>query len=228
MWCVARLDKEYIRRMEDVLDLYERPEQVREPLVCLDEKPVQLLEDARRLRRRVRCGRIRRRDYEYRRRGVVNIYCALAPKVGQHFCRVTPNRTAREFAKMTGAIARRYPQARKIHIVLDNLNTHCEKSLVDFYGQRKGRRIWRRFVVHRTPNHGSWLNQAEIEVCLVSRQVLGSGSRRIRDRRKLRDEIQAFNADANRRTLRINWRFTKTDARRTFGYNKRRIKRSKH
>jgi hypothetical protein len=214
--------------MEDVLDLYERPARASEPLVCLDEKPVQLLEDARRVRRRVRCGRIRRRDYEYRRRGVVNIYCALAPKVGRHFCRVTPNRTAREFAKMMGAIARRYRRARKIQIVLDNLNTHCEKSLVDFYGPRQGRRIWRRFEVHRTPNHGSWLNQAEIEVCLVSRQVLGSGSRRIGDRRKLQGEIQAFNAEANRKTLRINWGFTKTDARRTFRYKKRRITRSQH
>jgi len=227
MWCVADLDKEYIRRMENLLDLYERPVRASEPVVCLDEKPVQLLEDVRRVRRGLRCNRIRRRDYEYRRRGVANVFCALEPKAGRHFNRVTPNRGAREFAKMMGAIARRYPHARTIHIVMDNVNTHCEESMVRFYGRREGMRIWRRFRLHPTPKHGSWLNQAEIEVCLVSRQVLGSGSRRIGKQAMLRDEIRAFNTEANHAGLVIHWRFTTKDARRTFGYKCKKT-RSKH
>jgi len=213
--------------MEDLLDLYERPVRASEPVVCLDEKPVQLLEDVRRVRRKLRCSRIRRRDYEYRRCGVANVFCVLEPKAGRHFNRVTPNRSAREFAKMMGAIERRYPHARTIHVVMDNVNTHCEKSLVRFYGRRDGRRIWRRFQVHPTPKHGSWLNQAEIEVCLVSRQVLGSGSRRLGKRAVLRDEIRAFNAEANRAGLVIHWRFTTKDARRTFQYKCKKA-RSKH
>jgi len=202
--------------MEDVLALYERPVRAREPVVCLDEKPLQLLADARPVRSGPRCGRIQRRDYEYRRRGVANIFCALEPKRGRHFNRVTRNRSAREFAKMMGAIARRYPRARKIHVVLDNLNTHREVSLERFYGPRKGRRIWRRFCVHRTPKHGSWLNQAEIEVSLVSRLVVGR--RRIPERSLLRTEVNAFNATANRNKTVIHWGFTRMDARRKFGY----------
>lgn len=228
MWCVAELNREYVERMEDLLDLYERPIQAGEPVVCLDEKPVQLLEDVHLVRRRMGRGRIRRQDYEYRRRGVVNVFCALEPKRGRHFCRVTGNRSGREFAKLMGAIARRYPKARKIHVVFDNLSTHSKKFLVDFYGRRVGSRIWNRFVVHRTPKHGSWLNQAEIEVNRVSRQVLASGSRRIRDPFTLRGEIHAFNDQANRKNTSINWAFTKRDARRTFGYDNHNITRSEH
>ncbi len=129
---------------------------------------------------------------------------------------------------MMGAIARRYPKARKIHVVFDNLSTHSKKFLVDFYGRGVGSRIWNRFVVHRTPKHASWLNQAEIEVNRVSRQVLGSGSRRIRDPFTLRGEIRAFNDQANRKNKTINWAFTKKDARNTFGYNNHTIMRSEH
>jgi hypothetical protein len=228
MWCVAELDKEYVDRMENLLDLYEGSVRASEPVLCLDEKPVQLLQDVRRVRRSMRCSRIQRQDYEYRRQGVVNVFCALEPKRGRHFCRVTKNRTGREFAKMMGSIARRYPKARKIHIVFDNLNTHCEKSLVEFYGSRIGRRIWNRFEVHPTPKHGSWLNQAELEVNRVSRQVLGSGSRRISNQNMLRVEVNAFNAEANRKQTSIKWTFTKKKARNTFGYKKRNITRSEH
>ena len=227
MWCVAELDKEYIRRMEDLLNLYTRPVRAREPVVCLDEKPVQLLVDARRVRGGLRCRRIQRRDYEYRRCGVVNVFCALEPKAGRHFNRVTRNRGGREFAKMMRSIARRYRRARKIHIVMDNVNTHCEKSMLRYYGRREGQRIWRRFQLHPTPKHGSWLNQAEIEVGLVSRQVLGSGSRRIGRQAALRDEIRAFNTQANRERRVIHWKFTARKARRAFGY-KCKIVRSEH
>ena len=224
MWCVAELDKEYIRRMEDVLDVYERPMRASEPVVCLDEKPVQLLEDVRPVRRRLRCATVQRRDYEYRRRGVVNVFCALEPKAGRHFNRVTPNRGSLEFAKMMASIARRYPRARKIHMVMDNVNTHCENSMVRFYGRREGKRLWRRFELHPTPRHGSWLNQAEIEVCRVSREVLGTGSRRIGNRETLRDEIRAFNAQSNRDRVAIHWKFTTKKARRTFGYKCRTVR----
>lgn len=202
--------------MEDVLERYARPLDPLEPVVCLDEKPVQLLEDARPVKRAAGPGEITKRDYEYIRRGTANIFAALEPKAGRHFSRVTPNRSAVEFAKMVGSIERRYPQARTIHLVVDNLNTHVEKSLVGFYGPEEGHRIWGRFTAHYTPKHGSWLNQAEIENSLLGRQALGS--ERVPKYRALQRRVRGWTARANRRQLVIHWRFTTEKARRVFGY----------
>ncbi len=215
MWCVAELTPDYIAKMEDVLALYEKPYNPKEPVVCLDEKPVSLHAEVR-PPRPARPGHVAKRDNEYERRGTANIFGIVEPKAGRHFTCATPNRSAAQFAQRIHTVVTAYPGTRTIHMVLDNLNIHCEKSLTDYYGKRTGHRLWRRLTVHYTPKHGSWLNQAEIELSLVTRQCLGT--QRIPTLRKLRTETRAWDRCANRRQTRINWRFTRKDARRKFAY----------
>ena len=126
MWCVSDLDDEFVERMEDLLDLYELPRDPAEPVVCFDERPVQL-HDHKRSPSRAKPGRPSRYDYEYRRKGTANVFCAVEPLAGRHILKVTSNRGAREFALALRDIAKRYPRAATIHLVLDNLNTHTEK-----------------------------------------------------------------------------------------------------
>ena len=123
MWCVASLDSEYIKRMEDVLATYEKPLDFREPVVCVDERPIQLLKNTTSTSRMVRPGKIRKKDYEYKRKGTANAFCAVEPKRGRHFVEITKNRQAPQFAEMMRKIGRAYPNAKKIHLVMDNLNT---------------------------------------------------------------------------------------------------------
>ena len=172
MWCVADLDADYIARMEDVLALYEKPYTEKEPVVCLDEKPVSLHAEVR-PPRPARPGHIAKRDSEYERCGTANLFAVVEPKAGRHFTCATPNRSAAQFARVVQRLVTAYPGARTIHAVMDNLNIHCEESLTDHFGHRRGRQVWRRLAVHFTPKHGSWLNQAEIELSLVSRGCLG-------------------------------------------------------
>lgn len=215
MWCIAELDAAYIACMEDVLALYERPYSVREPVVCLDEKPVSLHADVRPARP-ARPGHLAKRDNEYRRCGTANIFGVVEPKAGRHFTCATPNRSAAAFARVVRTVVHAYPEARTIHLVLDNLNTHREKALTDHFGEREGHRLWRRLTVHYTPIHGSWLNQAEIELSLVSRQCLGT--QRIDALATLQRHTRAWTTRANRRQTTIGWQFTRRDARRKFGY----------
>jgi hypothetical protein len=169
-------------------------------------------------------GREARRDNEYERRGTANVFCAVEPKAGLHFTFATPDRSAFEFAQMTFHLAMQYPRARTIHLVLDNLNIHRCKSLTDLYGPEIGREIWDRFNIHYTPTHGSWLNQAEIEIGLFARQCLGS--RRIPDLKTLRRETRAWNRRMNRDHVKINWTFDRKAARRKFRYKRNSSKRS--
>jgi len=215
MWCVAELDDAYIAQMEDVLALYEKPYKTAEPVVCLDEKPIVLHADIR-PPRPAKPGHIAKRDNEYRRCGTANIFAAVEPKAGRHFTRATPDRSAFQFAHVIRDLVSAYPFARTIHLVMDNLNIHCRKSLTDHLGEREGGYLWSRLRVHYTPKHGSWLNQAEIELSLVSRQCLGT--RRIPDLGRLKSETRSWNARANRQQLRIRWNFTRKAARRKFGY----------
>ena len=224
MWCVAELDPEYIAKMEDVLALYEKPSVTTEPVVCLDEKPVSLHADVRPARP-ARPGHLAKRDNEYRRCGTANIFAVVEPKAGRHFTRATPDRSAGQFARVIRDLVAAYPAARTIHLVMDNLNTHCRKSVTDHLGPRKGRALWRRLTVHYTPKHGSWLNQTEIELSLIARQCLGT--RRLGALTHLQSETRAWNARANRRRTCIRWTFTRKTARVKFGYTKNLSKRSK-
>ena len=209
MWCLPEIDAAYVQRMEDLLALYEKPYCPQEPVVCLDEKPVSLHAEVRDPHPS-RPGHIAKRDSEYKRCGTANVFCSVEPKAGRHFTMPTPNRTAAEFAKALQRLAAGYPLARRIHLVVDNLNIHCRKSLVGHFGEAKGDALWQRFTVHYTPKHGSWLNQAEIEIGLFARQCLGS--RRISDLRTLRSEAKAWNRRVNRDRVMIHWKFTSRDA----------------
>ncbi len=224
MWCVADLDEKYIDKMEDTLETYERPYDPQEPVVCLDEKPVTLHDDVRPFSP-AKPGREARRDNEYERCGTANVFCAVEPKAGRHFTFPTPDRSGFEFAQVLFRLALEYPEAKTIHLLMDNLNSHRKKSLTDFYGDEIGSEIWERFTVHYTPTHGSWLNQAEIEIGIFSRQCLGN--RRIPDLKTLRREAQAWNRRMNKDRIKINWKFDRKSARRKFGYKRNSFTRSK-
>lgn len=224
MWCVAELDEPYIERMEDVLAVYEKPYDPAEPVVCLDEKPISLHAEVR-PPRPAAPGHVAKRDNEYKRCGTANVFGVVEPKAGKHFTSATPKRTAAEFAKVVRKVVASYPLARTVHVVWDNLNIHCQKSLTDYYGEKKGIELWERLTVHPTPKHGSWLDQAEIELSLYSRQCLGS--RRIPDLETLRRETRAWNRQANRDRVKIDWKFDRKMARKKFGYNKYSFRRSK-
>ena len=220
MWCVSELDEEYIARMEDVLAVYEKSLSAREPVVCIDEKPVVLHADLRPLRP-MRPGRTLRRDCEYERRGTANAFCGVEPKAGRHYPRVTPDRSSPEFADYLLEIAGHYSGADTIHVVMDNLSSHRRKALAERFGEKAGGWLWSRFTVHYTPKHGSWLNQAEIEISLFSRQCLGQ--RRIPSLGNLRREAKVWGRRMNRDRVVINWRFTRRKARQKFGYKRNNI-----
>ncbi len=209
--------------MEDVLALYEKPLSEEEPVVCLDEKPVVLHADIR-PPIPMRPGRMARHDCEYKRCGTANVFCGVQPKAGRHFARVTRDRPSPEFADYLLEIAEHYPAADTIHLVMDNLSSHSRKAVVERFGEKAGGWLWDRFTVHYTPKHGSWLNQAEIEISLFSRQCLGQ--RRIPSLGNLRREARAWNRSMNRDRITIDWQFTRRKARRKFGYTRNQIMRS--
>src|SRR5258708_2203317 len=190
MWGVADLDDDYIAKMEDVLEVYERPYNPEQPVVCLDEKPITLHADVR-LPSPALPGREARQDNEYERCGTANVFCAVEPKAGRHFTFPTPDRSGFEFAQIAVALAMAYQEAKTIHLVVDNLNIHRRKTLVDAFGEEMAAEVWDLFTVHYTPTHGSWLNQAEIEIGIFSRQCLGK--RRIPGLKTLRREVKSWN-----------------------------------
>ena len=224
MWVVADLDEDYITKMEDVLEVYERPYDQQEPVVCLDEKPITLHADVRPASPAVP-GREARRDNEYERCGTANVFCAVEPKAGRHFTFPTPDRSGFEFARVAVNLALEYPEAKTIHLVMDNLNIHRRKALADVFDAEMAAQVWDRFTVHYTPTHGSWLNQAEIEIGMFSRQCLGK--RRIPSLKILKAEARAWNRRVNRDRVKIAWKFDRKAARRKFGYNRQVFKRSK-
>lgn len=214
-WCIPKIDEEFIERMEDVLDVYEREHDTNNPVVCVDEKPIQLLDH-------VRCdhgiapGRVAKVDYEYKRKGTCNVFCAVEPKAGRYIAKVTSQRKKPDFAEFLWDLQESYSEAKKITLVMDNLNTHTMKSLVERYGESEGRKLWNRFEVHYTPKHGSWLNQAEIAINIYARQCLGRS--RIPDIELLRKRTKAWLNYINKRKVTIQWTFNKTDAHKKFNY----------
>lgn len=199
--------------MNDVLRVYQRPFNPKKPVICIDEKSTQLSSDVRKPKG-MRPGQPAKFDYEYTRRGTANIFVAVEPKRGRHLMKVTTTRKAHDFAEFLNDLSKIYRYASKIHLVMDNLNTHCEKSLIKRYGPRRGAQLWSRFRVHYTPKHASWLNQAECEIGLFSREVLAG--QRISDRTVLRDQTQAWTKDANKRKRTIRWTFTTAKAKEKF------------
>src|SRR4051812_49173417 len=173
MWVIPELTPEFTTRMEDVLDLYQKPLDPEEPAVCLDERPVVLRAEVKLPRQENEPGKIKKRDSEYVRLGTANVFCAVEPKAGKHITKVTKRRKGRDFAQMLSKIEAHYPGTKTIHLVMDNLSTHSLKSCTVRYGEARGTALWNRFTPHFTPKHASWLDQAEIEISLMSREALG-------------------------------------------------------
>jgi len=215
MWCVPKIDEQFKECMEDVLDLYEKPYNPEEPVVCFDEKSKQLLQD-KRSTQPTQPGKPRRRDYEYKRNGTRNIFLSVEPKGGKREATVTEHRTRHDFAHEMKRLAEgTYRKAKKIHFVLDQLNTHNEKSLYETFGTREAKRLLKRIQFHHTPKHASWLNMAEIELSILGRQCL---NRRIPTEDILIREVAAWQQRRNQKKAQIRWKFTKQDARNVFKY----------
>jgi len=195
--------------------VYETPYNAAEPVICMDEKPVPLHAEVR-PPIRMAPGKIAKRDNEYERCGTANVFCAVEPKAGRHFTLPTPNRSAPEFAQALRRIVDHYPFARTIHLVMDNLNIHCRKTLTDYFGEQERGYLWDCLAVHHTPTHGSWLNRTEIEISLFARQCLGR--RRISTLAVLERESRAWNRQINRDRVKINWWFARENARAKFRY----------
>ena len=196
--------------MEDVLELYAQPYDLKQPVVCFDEKSVQLVAETR-IPRPVAPGQPTLYDYEYKRNGTANIFMLVEPLAGWRQVTVTERRTMRDFAaQMKQLVDICYPEAERIRVVLDNLNTHKPASLYEAYTPEEARRILRRLEFHYTPKHASWLDMAEIEIGVLSGQCL---KRRIPDRATLSQQTQAWTARRNREQSQIVWRFTVHDAR---------------
>jgi len=210
-WCLApTADPAFIWPMEDVLDVYERPFDSARPVVCLDETSRQLLGDARPPAPPVP-GRPARHDPEYIRGGVANLFVVTAPLRGWRHVSVSDQRTRLDFARCVKELLDvHYPDAERVVLVMDQLNTHSPASLYAAFPPAEAKRLADRLEIHHTPKHGSWLNMAEIELSVLERQCL---RRRISDRVALERAVAAWAARRNAATATIDWQFTTADAR---------------
>jgi hypothetical protein len=196
--------------MERVLDVYKRPYSEANPVICMDESPKQLIEELR-PSIPMKSGRQTRIDYEYVRKGVVNIFMVNEPLTGKRFVEVTEFKTKQDWAKFMKRIAdQKYPQAKTITLLMDNFNTHNASSFYETFEPKEAKRLWDRFEFVYTPKHGSWLNMAEIELHVLNGQCL---NRHISTIKKIKEEIKAWEKNRNNKKSKINWQFTTKDAR---------------
>jgi len=202
---------DFVACMEDVLDLYGEPYDPKRPVVCFDETSKQLVAE-KRSPIPAKAGRRERFDYEYQRNGTRKLFMLCEPLAGWRHLAVTERRTMKDFAhQMRWLVDTAYPEVEKIRVVLDNLNTHRPASLYQTFEPKEARRVIKRLEFHYTPKHGSWLNMAEIEFSVFSKQCL---NRRIGEEGALKREIAALETERNQAAATINWRFTTVDARR--------------
>lgn len=202
--------------MENLLELYAASYPDNEPVVCMDEKPIQMLDNKYFAHENNAPGHIRKYDYEYIRKSNANIFNAVEPKKGKHIARVYRKKRAKEFSLFLEQVSNQYPRTKTIHLVMDNLRTHYEKSLIKTFGEKKGKKLWSRFTPHYTPKHASWLNQAEIEIGVCTKQCLGK--RRFGTIQFLRSEVLKWERRSNREKRKINWTFTTAKAKKKFRY----------
>jgi transposase len=196
--------------MEDVLEVYQRPIDPKRPLVCIDEMPKQLLMDVREPLP-MRPGDPERFDYEYKRGGVADLFMLFEPLAGKRHIEITDRRRRVEWAEVMRIVSDElYPDAEKIVVVLDNLNTHVGAAFYLAFEPAEARRLLERFELHYTPKHGSWLNMAEIELSALTRQCL---DRRIPDKEVLIHEVKAWQDQRNSEVIKVHWQFTTADAR---------------
>jgi len=209
MWCIGRITEEYRKRMYDLLHLYSLPYRKQEPVVCIDEKSKQLLGETR-SPVPAKPGAPAKLDYEYKRAGTCNVFVAVEPKGGRRVAEVTARRTKPDFVSFVKMLLEQvYGSARKVHLVLDNLNTHFRSCFEEVLGRKAAARLLRRVEFHYTPKHASWLNMAEIEIGILDRQCL---DRRLPDRATMTSEVAAWQRRRNAERRSIKWTFTRQDA----------------
>lgn len=200
----------FVAAMEDVLEVYTRPHNPARPLVCLDETSKQLVAETR-MPIPMQPGQPARYDYEYERNGTASLFMLFAPLEGWRHVKVTARRTAVDYAQVLKELSDvHFPKAEKIVLVQDNLNTHTPASLYEAFPADEARRLVERFEWHYTPKHGSWLNLAESELGVLTSQCL---DRRMSDKRFLKSEVAAWEANRNKKHTKANWRFTTESAR---------------
>jgi hypothetical protein len=208
---IPTVGADFVWRMEDLLDLYAEPYDPARPTVCFDETSKQLVAETR-TPLPMEPGKPERVDYEYERKGTANLFLVTEPLTGWRHVDVTDRRTKHDFARqMRELVDRHFPDADRIRLVLDNLNTHTPGALYEAFAPEEARRVLRKLEFHYTPVHGSWLNMAELEFSMLSRQCL---DRRIGDRGFLTTEVAAWENARNEQRATIHWQFTVHDARR--------------
>ena len=209
-WCIAEPSASFVSKMEDVLDVYHRPYDPQRPVVCLDERSKTLHTTPRGSLPSVP-GVAERQDYEYERHGTCNLFLAVEPLAGKRQVTVTERRTALDFAEQLQLLSDEgYPHAEKIVLVTDNLNTHSPAALYMRFTPAEARRLASRFEWHYTPEHGSWLNMAECELSVLSRQCL---RRRLGSIAEVSREVAAWQRRRDQAKTTIRWQFTTADAR---------------
>jgi hypothetical protein len=210
-WCIPpEQSGEFVCHLEDILEVYRRPRDPKRPLVCMDELPYQLISETR-TPLPPRPGQTQCCDYEYKREGVVNIFMVFAPLLGQRWTRVTQQRTYKDWAYLVRDIVDEvFPNAERVILVMDNLNTHVGGALYEAFPPDEARRILNKLEIHYTPKHGSWLNMAEIELSVLSRQCL---DRRMATQQFLEREVSVWNQARNTSAATVDWQFTTADAR---------------
>ena len=195
--------------MYDILDLYKEPYNPNKPVIGLDEKPKQLIEDSRKPIP-LKQGKVQKQDYEYIRRGKANIFVAIEPKGGRRITKVTKRRTKKDFALFVrGLVQNKYKNADSLRLVLDNLNTHKKDSFYENFDKQQAKRILNKIEFHYTPTHASWLNVAEIEIGVMDAECT---NRRIKDKKLLSQEVKAWTRRRNNQRKKIIWTFTKQKA----------------
>jgi transposase len=211
MWCIPpEQNAEFVCAMENVLEVYKRPYDPKHPVVCMDEKPKQLVKETR---QPIACGKGRPEcfDYEYERNGTANVFLFVEPLKGRRRVEVTERRTRIDWARqIQRLIDVDYKKAEKITLVMDNLNTHGPASLYEAFEPAEARRLMEKLEIVYTPKHGSWLNVAEVELAVLEKQSIGG---RVPDRESLSTRSKAWECQRNGAKARVNWQFTTADAR---------------
>lgn len=214
MWCVGQLTPEYRHRMYGLLELYQHRYNRDEPVVCVDEKSKQLLA-AKQPDIPLKAGQTQKVDYEYERKGTRNLFVAVEPLAGWRQVQVTCHRQKADFVGFIRQLLQgRYRHAKKVHLVVDNLNTHFAKVFVDILGQKRAQKLLSRIEFHYTPKHGSWLNMAEIEIGILDPQCLNG---KIATETELVAQVKAWKTRRNRHRKTIEWKFTRRDADKKLG-----------
>jgi len=210
-WCIPpKANAEFVCQMEDVLDVYKRPYDPRQPMVCFDERPKQLVGETRKPIPAAP-GKPARYDYEYKRNGVANLFMMFEPLAGKRHVKVADRRTKKDWAWcMRELVDKIYPQADSIVLVMDNLNIHKKASLYEAFQPEEAKRIADKLEIHHTPKHGSWLNMAEIEISVLGRQCLAE---RMGNISRLETETIVWAESRNAKGAKVNWQFTTADAR---------------